>query len=332
MNSRPAQGRKRIDLSVVIPLFNEEAVMATTHATVMETLGGLLGKGLISDYEIIFVDDGSRDRSLDILRKLAAESPKVKVISFSRNFGHQRALTAGILHSSGDAVVSLDADLQDPPELIAEMLGKFLKGNDIVYAVRRTREKDTMFKRLTARFFYRLMRGMGVDLIYDHADYRLISKKVVAAFRSIRERNIFLRGIFPYLGFDHEIVYYDRSERHAGDTKYPLRKMLAFAWEGITSFSNVPLRLASLTGLMISAASFVLVVWALYEKFAGRTVPGWTSTVIPLFFIGGLNILFLGLIGEYIGKIYLEVKRRPLFLVKEMLNVSDTLRREDEDG
>ncbi len=318
-------------LSIVIPLFNEEAVIATTHTTVTGTLGGLIGKGLIDDYEILFVDDGSRDSSLEILRKFAAESPKVKVISFSRNFGHQRALAAGILHSSGDAVVSLDADLQDPPELIGEMLEKYRQGNDIVYAVRRARKKDSMFKRLTARFFYRLMQGMGVDLIYDHADYRLISAKVVAAFQTIKESNIFLRGIFPYLGFNHEIVYYDRQERHAGDTKYPLRKMLAFAWEGITSFSNLPLRTASLAGLVISAASLALVIWALYEKFAGRTVPGWTSTVIPLFFIGGLNILFLGLIGEYVGKIYLEVKRRPLFFVKEMLNMADTFHGGDKD-
>jgi glycosyltransferase involved in cell wall biosynthesis len=315
-------------LSVVIPLFNEEAVLGTTHATVVETLAGLRRKGLIDDYEIVFVDDGSHDRSLEILRKLAGESPEVKVISFSRNFGHQRALAAGILHASGDAVVSLDADLQDPPELIGELIQKYRQGNDIVYAVRKARGRDTFFKRATARLFYRMMQSMGVDLIYDHADYRLISKKVAAAFRNIRESNIFLRGIFPYLGFDHEIVYYERRERRAGVTKYPLRKMLAFAWEGITSFSNVPLRLASLTGLVISAASLLLVVWALYEKFAGKTVPGWTSTVIPLFFIGGLNILFLGLIGEYIGKIYLEVKRRPLFLVKETHNLEDLQPRE----
>ncbi len=310
-------------LSVVIPLFNEEAVIRTTHDTVIKTLARLTGKGMIDEYEIIFVDDGSRDRSLEILRGFAAESPRVKVISFSRNFGHQRALAAGILHSSGDAVVSLDADLQDPPELIGEMLEKNRLGNDIIYAVRKARTKDTLFKRATARFFYRLMQALGVDLIFDHADYRLISKKVVDAFRSIRESNIFLRGIFPYLGFNHEIVYYERQERYAGDTKYPLRKMLSFAWEGITSFSNVPLRLASLAGVVISVSSLVLVAWAFYEKFAGRTVPGWTSTVIPLFFIGGLNILFLGLIGEYIGKIYLEVKRRPLFLVKETHNLED---------
>jgi glycosyltransferase involved in cell wall biosynthesis len=315
-------------LSIVIPILNEESVIVSTYKRVSRLLTELVGKNTIDDYEIVFVDDGSRDRSLEILRRLAAESPRVKVISFSRNFGHQRALTAGILHSSGDVVVSLDADLQDPPELIEEMLEKYRQGNDIVYAVRRTREKDTVFKRLTARCFYRLMQSMGVDLIYDHADYRLISKKVVAAFRNIRESNIFLRGIFPYLGFTHDIVYYERQERYAGDTKYPLRKMLSFAWEGITSFSNVPLRLASLTGMVISTASLLLVIWALYEKIAGKTVPGWSSTVIPIFFIGGLNILFLGLIGEYIGKIYLEVKRRPLFLVKELHNLEELPPRE----
>lgn len=315
-------------LSIVIPLFNEEAVIGTTYSRVSEMLAGLTSQNLISDFELLFVDDGSRDRSLQILRTLALESPRVKVVSLSRNFGHQRALAAGLLHASGDAVVSLDADLQDPPELVPEMIGHYRKGRDIVYAVRTLRKKDTFFKKATARFFYRMMQTMGVDLIYDHADYRLISRRVVEAFRSIRETNIFLRGIFPYLGFDQEIVYYERQERHAGDTKYPLGKMLSFAWEGITSFSNVPLRLASLTGLVISCASLALVVWALYEKFAGRTVPGWTSTVIPLFFIGGLNILFLGLIGEYIGKIYMEVKGRPLFFVKETHNLDDASRSE----
>lgn len=310
-------------LSVVIPLFNEEALIDTTCSRILEVMAELTGNGLVTDYEIVFVDDGSYDRSLEILRVLAADNPRVKVISFSRNFGHQRALAAGILQSSGDAIVSLDADLQDPPELIREMIEKYLQGKDIVYAVRRARDKDTFFKRTTARSFYRLMQIMGVDLIYDHADYRLLSRKVVEAFRSIRETNIFLRGIFPYLGFNHAVVYYDRHERHAGETKYPLRKMLAFSWEGITSFSNIPLRLASFAGLMISVVSIILVVWAFYEKFSGRTVPGWTSTVIPIFFIGGLNILFMGLIGEYIGKIYLEVKRRPLFFIKETHNLGD---------
>ena len=310
-------------LSVVIPLFNEEAVINTTYTRLSEVLAGLTDNGLATDYEIIFVDDGSRDRSLEILRGLAVVDSRIKIISFSRNFGHQCALAAGMLHSSGDAIVSLDADLQDPPELIREMLVKYRQGKDIVYAVRRAREKDTFFKRTAARSFYRLMQIMGVDLIYDHADYRLLSRKVVEAFRSIRETNLFLRGIFPYLGFDHEIVSYERHERHGGETKYPLRKMLAFAWEGITSFSTIPLRIASFAGLIISVVSVILVVWALYEKFAGRTVPGWTSTVIPLFFIGGLNILFLGLIGEYIGKIYLEVKKRPLFFIKETHNLED---------
>ncbi|MBI5100502.1 MAG: glycosyltransferase family 2 protein [Nitrospirae bacterium] len=315
-------------LSVVIPLFNEEAVIDTTYSRLSEVIAGLTRDGLVTDYEILFVDDGSRDRSLEILRRLAAGNSGVKVISLSRNFGHQKALAAGLLHCSGDAVVSLDADLQDPPELIRDMLEKYRKGKDIVYGVRRARGKDTFFKRVTARFFYRMMQAMGVDLIYDHADYRLVSRAVVEAFRAVRETNIFLRGIFPYLGFSHEIVYYDRDERHAGETKYPLRKMLAFAWEGITSFSNVPLRLASFSGLIISIASLALVLWAFYEKFAGRTIPGWTSTVIPIFFIGGLNILFLGLIGEYIGKIYLEVKRRPLFFIRETHNLGGFERRD----
>ncbi|MFA4920315.1 MAG: glycosyltransferase family 2 protein [Thermodesulfovibrionales bacterium] len=310
-------------LSIVIPVFNEEAVIESTHGRITALLKDLIEKGLIGDYEVLYVDDGSRDLSLQILRELSSRSHKIKVLSFSRNFGHQPALAAGILHAMGDAVVSLDADLQDPPELIEEMIEKYRAGNDIVYAVRRMRQKDSLFKRWTARFFYKAMKAMGVDIIYDHADFRLISRKVVEAFRDIAEVNIFLRGIFPYLGFRHEIVYYDRQSRFAGETKYPLRKMIAFAWEGITSFSSVPLRIAFVTGFIISLGSLCLIVWAFLMTLAGRTIPGWASIVIPIFFIGGLNMLFLGLIGEYLGKMYLEVKRRPIFIIKETHNMDD---------
>jgi len=310
-------------LSIIIPVFNEEAVINTTHKKITALLDALAWKETIGDYEIIYVDDGSKDNSLSLLRTFSTESQKVKVISFSRNFGHQPALTAGILHSTGDVVVSLDADLQDPPELIEEMLAKYRMGNDIVYAVRRERDGDTFLKRWTARIFYTVMKKMGVDIVYDHADYRLISRKVVEEFRKIREVNLFLRGIFPYLGFKHEIVYYDRQKRFAGETKYPLRKMFSFAWEGITSFSSVPLRLASITGFIISLGSVGLILWALYVRLSGKAIPGWASIVIPLFFIGGLNILFLGLMGEYIGKIYSEVKKRPLFIIRERHNIND---------
>lgn len=310
-------------LSVVIPVYNEEAVIETTHQRILSFLDDLTGLNLVDDFEIIYVDDGSHDGSLSILRTLSAASSRVKVVSFSRNFGHQAALAAGMLHSSGDAVVSLDADLQDPPELIADMLQKFKEGNDIVYAVRGQRSTDSLLKRRTARVFYEAMRLMGVSIICDHADYRMISRKVVHAFSQIREANLFLRGIFPYLGFTHDIVYYDRQKRFAGETKYPLRKMLSFAWNGITSFSIVPLRLASLSGLIIFLSSVGCAVWAFCIHLFGKTVPGWTSIAIPLFFIGGLNLLFLGLIGEYLGKIYIEVKRRPLFLIKETHNITE---------
>jgi glycosyltransferase involved in cell wall biosynthesis len=270
---------------------------------------------------VIYVDDGSSDGSLNVLKKISANSKKIKVLSFSRNFGHQPALAAGILHSSGDAIVSLDADLQDPPELIEEMIEKYRAGNDIVYAVRRKRQSDTLFKRLTARVFYRIMVLMGVDIIYDHADYRMISRKVVEEFHKIREVNLFLRGIFPFMGFNHEIVYYDRQKRGGGETKYPIRKMIAFAWEGITSFSSLPLRIASFSGFVIFLISLGLVAWALIIRITGKAIPGWTSIVIPIFFVGGLNILFLGLIGEYIGKIFSEVKKRPLFIIKDKYNL-----------
>jgi len=311
-----------VRLSIIIPVFNEEIVIETTQMRLLSLMDEMMQKKVIDDYEIIYVDDGSVDRSLSILKGFASESTKIKVISFSRNFGHQPAVAAGILHSSGDAVVSLDADLQDPPELIEEMLQKFKNGSDIVYAVRRERRADSFFKRRTAQLFYRLMQFMGVDVVYDHADYRMVSRRVVEEFRKIKEVNLFLRGIFPYMGFRNEVVYYDRDKRQAGETKYPLRKMAAFAWEGITSFSSVPLRIASTTGLIISLGSVCLIFWALYTKIRGDTVPGWASIVIPIFFIGGLNILFLGLIGEYIGKIYLEVKKRPLFIIRERYNIT----------
>jgi polyisoprenyl-phosphate glycosyltransferase len=310
-----------VKLSVVIPLFNEEAVIEDTNRRIIDLAGDLAKKRLINDCEIIYVDDGSTDSSLNILKRFAETSPNIKVLSFSRNFGHQRALVAGILHSSGDAVVSLDADLQDPPELIEEMINKYRMGNDIIYAVRRERDADTFLKRLSAKVFYRFMVFMGADVIYDHADYRMVSRKVVEEFHKIREVNIFLRGIFPFMGFKHDVVYYDRQKRHAGTTKYPFKKMIAFAWEGITSFSNVPLRLASFSGLIMFIASICLMMWAFYTKIAGRAIPGWASIVIPISFIGGLNILFLGIIGEYIGKIYLEVKKRPLYIIKESYNI-----------
>jgi polyisoprenyl-phosphate glycosyltransferase len=310
-------------LSIIIPVFNEEAVIVATHSCLVSLTGEMMQQKVIDDYEIIYIDDGSRDGTLNILKGFSTSSPKTKVLSFSRNFGHQPALAAGILHTSGDAVVSLDADLQDPPELIGEMIREYKNGHDIVYAVRKERNADSLFKRWTARLFYKLMQSLGVDIIYDHADYRMISRKVVEEFRKMKEFNLFLRGIFPFMGFNHAIVRYERQKRAEGETKYPFKKMVSFAWQGITSFSSVPLRMASVTGLAIFIGSLCLIAWALYTKIRGEAIPGWTSIVIPMFFIGGLNILFLGLIGEYIGKIYLEVKKRPLFIVKERYNLDD---------
>ena len=307
-------------LSVVVPVFNEEAVILGTHYRLMRMAEGLCQTGAVSGFEIVYVDDGSMDGTLALLRKICADCAQAKVLSFSRNFGHQAALAAGLLHAAGEVVVSLDADLQDPPELIAELIAKYREGYEIVYAARRGREADTRFKRGTARLFYTLMRWLGVELIYDHADYRLVSRKVVEEFRKMREINLFLRGLFPFMGFPHAVVYYDRQERGAGVTKYSLWKMLAFAWEGVTSFSSVPLKLASLAGFLVSAASLVLALWALGVKLAGWAIPGWASTVIPVFFIGGLNFLFLGVIGEYLAKIYAEVKKRPLYIVKSKYN------------
>jgi len=307
-------------LSVVIPVFNEAAVVEATHRRIQALLEELQCAARIADFEIIYVDDGSQDGTLGLLKAICAGSPRAKVISFSRNFGHQPALLAGMLDASGDAVVTIDADLQDPPELIETMLERFSLGNDIVYAVRNSRETDSAFKRWSARGFYRLMQLMDTRVIYDHADYRLVSRRAVEALKGMGEYHLFLRGIFPYLGFKNDIVHYDRQERFAGETKYPLSRMLRFAWDGITSFSNAPLRAAFVTGFAISLVSVALIAWALYVRLTGQAIPGWASIVIPVLFVGGLNILFVGLVAEYVGKVYIEVKRRPLFVIQERYN------------
>jgi glycosyltransferase involved in cell wall biosynthesis len=307
-------------VSIIIPVYNEEGVLPLTHKRVVASCEHLMHVHLADDYEILYVDDGSRDSTLNILKSLAHESTRCRIVSFSRNFGHQAALIAGILRASGDAAITLDADMQDPPELMGEMIRKFLSGNDIVYAVRKSRPSDSFLKKWSARLFYRAMHLMGAKIVHDHADYRLFSDKVIREFRRMGEVNMFLRGIFPFMGFRHDFVYYERQQRASGETKYPVKKMLAFAWEGITSFSSFPLRIASFTGLLIFLGSLCLVVWAFTVKLMGKTIPGWASLAIPLFFIGGLNILFLGIIGEYVGKIYSEVKRRPRFIINETIN------------
>lgn len=306
-------------LAIVIPCYNEEAVLPETSRRLALLLTELVSAGSISqDSYVLFVDDGSRDATWSIIEKLAAENGCFRGLKLSRNRGHQTALVAGLFAAHGDAIVSVDADLQDDLQAIEQMVKAFIAGSDVVYGVRKRRETDTFFKRFTAEGYYRLLEKLGVEIVFNHADYRLLSRRAIDALRQFEERNLFLRGIIPQLGFPSAIVYYDRAERFAGESKYPLKKMLAFAWQGITSFSAAPLRAITGIGIMISLGSFLVAAWALWIRFfSDSAVSGWTSTVVPMYFLGGVQLLCIGIIGEYLAKIYVEVKRRPHYFVEK---------------
>lgn len=312
-----------MQLDIVIPCFNEEAVLNEIHLRLKKHLEELKEKKLIENYNIIFVDDGSNDRTFEIIENFSQKDKSVKALSFSRNFGHQAALSAGLKFSKGDAVISLDADLQDPPELIETMLQRFHEGFEIVYCVRDDREQDSFFKRTSATWFYKLMLWFGVKIIPHHAEYRLISRQVLEAFKQYGEVNIFIRGIFPFIGFKSCKINYKRDPRFAGKTKYPLKAMLKFGFEGITSFSVIPLRIASVVGASVCFITLLASTWGFITYLTGNSIPGWTSTVLPIYFLGGVQLIFLGLLGEYIGKIFLEVKKRPLYIVRNALSVSE---------
>lgn len=305
-------------LSIVVPCYNEQEVLGETLARLLRLMDELLCAGRIEvDSEIIFVDDGSRDRTWTLIQQGAQSSPRVRGLKLSRNRGHQQAVLAGLLMARGDAVVSVDADLQDDLGAISEMLSAHVAGAEIVYGVRRKRDTDTFFKRFTAEAYYRLLSRLGVEIVFNHADYRLLGRRAIEALREYREVNLFLRGVIPQLGFNSAQVYYDRAERFAGESKYPLGKMLALAWQGITSFSTMPLRLITSVGLLISLASFGVSLWALWVRlFTEHSVPGWTSTVVPIYLLGGIQLLCIGIIGEYLAKTYVETKRRPLFHIE----------------
>ena len=311
-------------LSIIIPCYNEENVVRKTVDHLLCLIRQWLSEDLFKSYEIIFVDDGSKDNTLSILKELSRENHHLKIIAFSKNFGHQAALTAGLLHAAGDAAVTIDADLQDPPGVIKEMIEKYKKGCQIVYGVRRERHGDTFFKKYSALIFYKIMIFMGVNLVYNHADFRLLSRTVLDQFNRFQEVNRFIRGMIPMMGFDQAIVQYDRDKRHAGYSKYPTKKMISFAVEGITSFSSVPLRIAAALGFTIFSGTTLFILWAFWERLAGNTIPGWASTVLPIYFLGGIQLMFFGIIGEYIGKIYMEVKKRPLFFIKEKYNLYES--------
>jgi len=308
-------------LGIVVPCYNEEPVLPELARRLGEILDGLEAEGRIAPgSHATFVDDGSRDRTWPIIASLHARDPRWRGVKLSRNRGHQNALMAGLGTAGGDAVVTVDADLQDDPEAIGRMVDAYREGAEIVFGVRSARRADTAFKRHSARGFYRLLESLGVEVVHDHADYRLMSRRAVDALHHYPESNLFLRALIPQLGYRTAVVTYERAERFAGDSKYPLRKMLGFAFEGITSFSTRPLRLIMLLGCAVSVLSFLLGLWAiLAETVFHVTVPGWASTVVPIYFICGLQTFCLGLVGEYIGKIYLETKRRPRFLVDEVL-------------
>jgi len=307
-------------LSVVLPCYNEEEIISKTNNRLTSVLDNLVEKKIIDEYEIIYIDDGSFDNTLDILKQLSEADKKIKVISFSKNFGHQIALLAGIVFASGDAIVSMDADLQDPPEVIEDMLTKYKEGYEIVYGARKERSADSFFKRFTAQTFYKLMQLLGVRLVYNSADFRLVSKRVAQELKKFQEINIFLRGIIPSLGFSQTTVKYIRPTRLLGKTKYSTLKLLGLAWEGITSFSFAPLRCFTILGLFLSFLSLLGIIWVLICKLTYQIIPGWTSLALILLIFSSMQFMFLGILGEYIAKIYKEIKHRPLFIIKEKIN------------
>lgn len=315
-------------LYIVIPCYNEEEALKETSKRLLLKMKSLQSK-ISPSSRIVFVNDGSQDKTWDIIQELHDQNPFFCGINLSRNRGHQNALLAGLLTVTPycDMAISMDADLQDDINAIDEMIDKFYDGNDIVYGVRSKRATDTVFKRATAEGFYKLMSYLGVDCIYNHADYRLMSKKALEGLAQFKEINLFLRGIVPAIGFKSACVYYERKERIAGESKYPLKKMLSFAIEGITSFSIKPIRGITALGCFISLISIIMLIFSLIGYINGKTIPGWSSIMVSLWFLGGLLMFSIGLIGEYIGKIYLETKGRPRFLVDEYLG--DVIEMED---
>ena len=310
-------------LYVVVPCYNEQEVLSETSKRLKEKYNTLIQNGKIDEKSrIVFVNDGSKDNTWNIIKELHRQDNVFSGINLSRNRGHQNALLAGLMtvKECADVVISMDADLQDDINAIDEMLEKYQAGSDIVYGVRSKRATDTFFKRFTAESFYKIMNWLGANTVYNHADYRLMSKRALEALSEFKEVNLFLRGMVPMIGYQTDVVYYERSERFAGESKYPLKKMIQFAVEGITSLSTKPIRLIMNLGVFIFLFSFVILIYSLVRHFMGHTVAGWTTIIVSIWAIGGLILLSLGIIGEYIGKIYLESKERPRYIIDEFLN------------
>lgn len=315
------QERGRV-LYLVIPCYNEEEVLPETSKRLTAKLGAMIEMSLISeDSKIVFVNDGSKDHTWQLIRQYHEENPMIQGINLSRNKGHQSALLAGLMTVKEycDMAISMDADLQDDVDAIDQFVEKYYEGCEVVYGVRSERKTDSFFKRASAQSFYKLMLHMGVEIVYNHADYRLMSRRALDEMEGFKEVNLFLRGIVPLIGFQSGVVTYERHERFAGESKYPLKKMLNFAFDGITSFSVKPIRMVTTLGIIIFAISILMLIYFLITWCIGWTVPGWTSIVVSVWAIGGLQLLAIGIIGEYIGKIYMETKARPKFIVQEYL-------------
>lgn len=313
-------------LYLVIPCYNEEEVLQETAKRLLDKMNTMIHNKIISDKsKILFVNDGSKDKTWNVIEELHCNNNIFSGISLSINRGHQNALIAGLMTAKEycDMTISLDADLQDDVDVIDKFVEQYYAGNDIVYGVRSSRQTDTKFKRTTALAFYKLMSSLGVDMIYNHADYRLISKRALDGLAQFKEVNLFLRGIVPLVGYNHSIIEYERHERFAGKSKYPLKKMLSFALDGITSFSIKPIRIITTLGITIFFISIIALIYSLISHFSGNTVTGWTSLTISIWMLGGIQLLSLGIIGEYIGKIYTETKERPRYIIAQKLISND---------
>ena len=314
--------KKKDILYLVIPCYNEQEVLQETEKRLTEKLNRMISEGLVSEKSrMVFVDDGSKDETWNIIRRMYEQNTLVLGIKSSRNRGHQNTLLEGLMtvKDECDMVVSMDADLQDDIEVLDQFVTQYYEGCDIVYGVRSARKTDTFFKKYTAEGFYKMMGHMGVEIVYNHADYRLMSRRALHALEEFEEVNLFLRGMVPLLGFKSGIVTYERHERFAGESKYPLKKMLSFAMDGITSLSVKPIRFISAMGVLLFAVSIILLIYYIAGYFMGNTVQGWATLVVSIWGIGGLELLAIGIIGEYIGKIYLESKHRPRYIVEEFL-------------
>ena len=309
-------------LYLVIPCYNEEEVLQETAKRLLEKISYMMEKDQITtESKIMFVNDGSKDKTWSIIEELHSKNNIFSGVNLSRNKGHQNALVAGLMTAKdyADMTISLDADLQDDIDVIDKFVEEYYNGSDVVYGVRSSRKTDSIFKRTTALAFYKLMNGLGVDVMYNHADYRLMSKRALEGLSEFKEVNLFLRGIVPLIGYKYSVVEYERHERFAGESKYPLSKMLAFAWDGITSFSIKPIRIITGLGFFIFAVSFIALIYSVVVNFRGNTVTGWTSLTVSIWMIGGIQLLSLGVIGEYVGKIYNETKKRPRYIIADKL-------------